>query len=1131
MERVALRTRAVEELRRLSTVAEHDNRPAEQQYCDHFSIREYVAQLQKKDPILYSLSQIFREQRQHDDHNNLSPLSVAKFRRWNCSNCLDKVENSDHRTTSRTVSMTQDGTNDGCSISFVRTIMPTSVDSRRLFPCTQQSSQGNNAGASTFSKSAQECNSKCNSPSGSKGVLTEVNVDPATKELQGSPNNLDVMANISNDISVDVADFPDVPQMISSKAGIGTKELQVSPDNLDVMANISNDVSVDVTDVPDVPRMISSKAGNGTQSPCSPKPCEVPNEDEDEITQDVQNECNACTVPKLIYGHKGPKSIYGHKASQVRNRGPRQAASKRNAGSNSKKKKNKPVDMAAISDLKFCQRKPKKTRLLSELIDTDKVRGSANAIEVRHASIVVLCENDKGKMLLEVGNDNDTSVSSKKVEEIQSGTIQNKTHLRVDNVDDGSSLMNWLKKTHKKVRTEKKDSGHKNVHSSVISNSTPDIPASKDMHHDFLPSVGDMNQKEVLSISNAKHGNENIQNYNLERNMQKADDLSQTQNVPGNSKQKLLSKGKSTILIKRKVLPTASAQHGGENAENSTVKRNMLKADDLCHMASENTVQRCLTKVSLGKRDIHNVPGLHHQKMPKNKKKRKLEIHEKQTAMDDIPMDIVELLARNQRERQLMTGTDSLENNHTRPKVTADDCAQIAAKHGSIDTSTVFDTNLQKSLASERKKSLQGHASSSTEAASVHPLEELHTQKSLQGHAISSAEAPNGHPSKLQMQKSLQVHAASITEAVNVYPPKLHIPDLLKCTQEQQTHLSMDEDVTIACTSPAFSHHQHIAEVPVQSWSNKGTKKLMWDSFKAASRNSPTSTYGSQFRHCIREVDSASTYVLGASNSYPTHQPVIAAIDHYTNKAVNQVQPRSFPSTVSTMGADKLYDQRIVGQSGLYPNEAMPATHLLRLMDSSTASGFTNYEMPHRNQMEFQTLGSQYVHNQYKASPNTSYGSHLIEKAPLTLQDLSRHQVHQNLHRPLRPHPRVGVLGSLLQQDIANWSESCGTQSGYRLGVSKGITSFDMNRKENYEALNSGMFSARWNALQLGSVSSAANPEYSLPRYGVAQSWTRGDGKMVHPLDKLVRKDICVTNRNPADFTVISDNNEYMINL
>jgi hypothetical protein len=53
-----------------------------------------------------------------------------------------------------------------------------------------------------------------------------------------------------------------------------------------------------------------------------------------------------------------------------------------------------------------------------------------------------------------------------------------------------------------------------------------------------------------------------------------------------------------------------------------------------------------------------------------------------------------------------------------------------------------------------------------------------------------------------------------------------------------------------------------------------------------------------------------------------------------------------------------------------------------------------------------------------------------------------------------------------------------------------------------------------------------SSPAYSRK---VSQPWAGGTRKT--PLDKLVRKDICQTNRNPADFTVISDKNEYMINL
>jgi hypothetical protein len=107
---------------------------------------------------------------------------------------------------------------------------------------------------------------------------------------------------------------------------------------------------------------------------------------------------------------------------------------------------------------------------------------------------------------------------------------------------------------------------------------------------------------------------------------------------------------------------------------------------------------------------------------------------------------------------------------------------------------------------------------------------------------------------------------------------------------------------------------------------------------------------------------------------------------------------RSVASTSLTMEAriGKLYDRRIARQSSLYPNIPMAATHLLRLVDPSTSRGFINYQRGNMCQMELQTqtLGSQYAqHDQYNVSTSTSYGSHLTEKVPLALQDLSRRQV------------------------------------------------------------------------------------------------------------------------------------------
>jgi hypothetical protein len=68
-------------------------------------------------------------------------------------------------------------------------------------------------------------------------------------------------------------------------------------------------------------------------------------------------------------------------------------------------------------------------------------------------------------------------------------------------------------------------------------------------------------------------------------------------------------------------------------------------------------------------------------------------MHEKHNVIDEIPMDIVELLAKNQHERRLMSDTNSLENNHTRSKIAAIDCVEIFAKDSPIITSTELDAN------------------------------------------------------------------------------------------------------------------------------------------------------------------------------------------------------------------------------------------------------------------------------------------------------------------------------------------------------------------------------------------------------------------------------------------------------
>jgi hypothetical protein len=82
-------------------------------------------------------------------------------------------------------------------------------------------------------------------------------------------------------------------------------------------------------------------------------------------------------------------------------------------------------------------------RRLLKLMNPVQVRGSADAVKLDHRNSVDLCEGDKSKMSLEVGNDNDSPVSNLKVGEAQSRAVKNNVnHTGLDIVDDGSSLMN-----------------------------------------------------------------------------------------------------------------------------------------------------------------------------------------------------------------------------------------------------------------------------------------------------------------------------------------------------------------------------------------------------------------------------------------------------------------------------------------------------------------------------------------------------------------------------------------------------------------------------------------------------------------------------------------------------------------
>jgi hypothetical protein len=202
-----------------------------------------------------------------------------------------------------------------------------------------------------------------------------------------------------------------------------------------------------------------------------------------------------------------------------------------------------------------------------------------------------------------VQHDGVLPVSRQAVGVISSKTAKKKRKYKgADVVDDeGSSLMNWMKKIPKRLRTEKRDIEHKDFDSSAANSEyTVDKVAAKDVHNSFVSSVQKLCQEKILFATSTGdgEGDENSLNNNLERSVHNTDGPDGIcQMESENCIQRSLSKVKKVSLSKRNIPSTVDAQHGDLNTENNTGKTSILRTDDQCQMESRNPVQQRLAKV------------------------------------------------------------------------------------------------------------------------------------------------------------------------------------------------------------------------------------------------------------------------------------------------------------------------------------------------------------------------------------------------------------------------------------------------------------------------------------------------------------------------------------------------------
>ncbi|XP_072964978.1 protein EMBRYONIC FLOWER 1 [Typha angustifolia] len=1066
--------------------------------CDHFSIRGYVAQVRKNDRKNCSPFLVFHDQQSDEDCNLLPPLPVTKFRRWDCKNCLHKASVS--------VETIADGA--FCRIHSAKlnycSVMPFHADGNRSLGCFQQLSEVKTVvGRSVDGDvSINEGNSRCcrSVYSGNKEITYAVTC-PSTKGLQvlgASHDSYNEIQNHSSEKPSEISGFVTEAETCQMwREGQKKEDPALNYPGTSLHEKILNPNSEEAEENHEVLDAAPTSMNNNLITVSGQRDAQFLDDNRTkEQTKTAERETKRLLGREIGIPKDDPPTILAaHVIDTVSKRLHEQEFSTENAGfPECMVQGQMEIDQEDISDGKFHPRKARKVRLLTDIIGAEEFGISGKGSTFGHDTVSGQSENNFNRR---------QHASKRKGQHLMPGVwhsgevkvkpIKHKKKCRsLESEDDDSSLMCWLNRASKRVRTCKEDAERKHTDTVIVKSiSTLDKCARKDTN---------LTPKQYRAKECKKKPSVHSLQYAMPRSylMSQSDVLS--------SREGNIDTGRSLINL--------------QNFQNNVSRKNMSKKNKKGHQTgTEESSRIYLSKVSLGNRELKNVTGFHGERIFR---KKKVKWKYEKEALDDIPMDIVELLAKNQHERHL-TNEAAFDTKHTPSEMTEfmkdnyllNDTEGCGRKELS---EMLIHYSQQKSPWSNREinfPTTSGHFGERLNPDHSHTVGKQDTNMSKED--LFSA---TGYQNVLQHkdQPSKEVHRPTIDPKKKCIP-QYHTWSKLEMPNSQSCHI--DQEL--------------LGQRP----------------FKNVDGDSPVLPGSIPFGSNILKVGMDCSHVKSLEGNSLIQQPGMDAVDTGRMKSVNQLKistadaeistQRTLPPVSSVVEGGNICHSKLLRPSDLYTNDTIPAMHLLRLMDSSKWSGLSHYEAPYENQIGLLQKPNLHSANQGRGFLNTECRAEtsttMKHTFPVECHDLDHNQ--QSSSKPLRPLPRIGILGSLLQKEITNRSDDCGTQSGYRIGQSERQISFHINRK-NSECSSSATYPAiltsqktilkHGNSEQHFALANyVADAGYCPQRDNISYIGICNNEKAVHPLKSCITMDICVVNRNPADFTIIDKDNEFMI--
>ncbi|KAL0916403.1 hypothetical protein M5K25_013911 [Dendrobium thyrsiflorum] len=657
-------------------------------------------------------------------------------------------------------------------------------------------------------------------------------------------------------------------------------------------------------------------------------------------------------------------------------------------------------------------------------------------------------------------------------------------HENLFDEDEGPFLMHWLKNMPKKANAYDREANAKHNNGNLIlSKFSADLSSRRDRDVDARDCVVRVHKQK--SAFNQKH------TLSPEDGHRTSGILIGDEMKSKNFSSQDISKKNSIITEKTQHFSKETSHGAGGNAILHSIRNKMLLNDRIgpCQTKDSSSTQK---KASL-------------EVWKKASKKTRNRRTTDQEALDDIPMDIVELLARNQHDRHhVVAETDSTNK------------VKFPAMTESIKYTCGFDpSQINKNNASDAE---QGNLSCQKfqvnnkgfDVWTTFPCNgEMEHEPKVCGCSINGKK-------KLQIDlnqrcsDSLISGAGSCNLETNGNFHQLNF----SCCRSNNMYSSQSflEDQRDVCENlSGYPHHEMLQHINGASYGLRN--------------------------HFINNLNGSG---LGRDLKMFTHSDDYEKPRNVVGKHHHWGFSPAAPNASSFMDLANAYHSNFC-PADLYSNETISALNLLRLMDQAAWSGEPRHHFQSCSGFIKETDLS--VDGQYN-EPQLEYGSREKEPCicPLEVVNPSTCQP-RNSCLLFRPLPRIGILGPSLHKEIFNFSNysKIPTKSSY------GFLKTDVNEKIEPSCLNPK--TSPWNSHNSlfrckcsekispdrdpdGCHDSCAtsNTRFSLVRSGATRVELNNKVDALLPLG-FCKMEICVLNRNPADFTVLDETNEYMIEI